>query len=192
MLEAFLLAKENFTPEADAYNIWGMGLGYHVYALYQITHGSTDIYVYDTDPFLFDIARSGKLGSWQDVFNDPRIHFVPDPDVTRFSTALTSEKTKIILHMPSVHKLPEDTQAQVERKNVLKKLQITINSFEEQKDDIYLNFYKNIKNADGYAEELFPEYERKNVVIVAAGPSLDKNIHVLKEALDNHAPIKVL
>ena len=192
MLEAYRLAKENFTPEADSYRIWGMGLGYHVYALWQITHGSTDIYVYDTDSFLFDIARSGKLGPWQDIFKDPRIHFVTDPDLTKFSGALNAEGAKFILHMPSVHKLTEDTQAQADRKAILKKLQITINSFEEQKDDIYLNFYKNIKNTDGYAEDLFPEYEGQNVVIVAAGPSLDKNIHVLKEALDNHAPIKVL
>lgn len=192
MLEAYRLAKENFTPEADSYRIWGMGLGYHVYALYRLTHGSTDIYVYDTDSFLFDIAKSGKLGPWQEVFSDSKIHLIEDPDSTKFSASLAEEGTKIILHMPSVHKLPKETQAQTERKNVLKKLQITINSFEEQKDDIYLNFYKNIKNADGYAEDLFPEYEGQNVVIVAAGPSLDKNIHILKTALDNHAPIKVL
>lgn len=192
MLEAYRLAKENFKPEADSYRIWGMGLGYHVYALWQITHGSTDIYVYDTDAFLFDIARSGNLGPWQNVFNDPRIHFITDPDANKFSASITSDNVKIILHMPSVHKLPEFTQAQSEMKAVLKKLQITINSFEEQKDDIILNFYKNIKNVDGYAEELFPKFENQNVVIVAAGPSLDKNIHILKEALDNHAPIKIL
>lgn len=192
MLEAYRLAKENFKPEADSYRIWGIGVGYHIYALYSLTHGSTDIYVYDTDSFLFDIAKSGKLGPWQEVFSDSRIHLIEDPDATKFSASLKAEGAKIILHMPSVHKLPEDTQAQKDKKNVLKKLQITINSFEEQKDDIYLNFYKNIKNAEGYAEDLFPEYEGQNVVIVAAGPSLDKNIHVLKEALDNHAPIKVL
>ncbi len=192
MLEAYRLAKENFTPEADSYRIWGMGLGYHVYALYQLTHGSTDIYVYDNDSFLFDIAKSGKLGPWQEVFSDPRIHLIEDPDATKFSASLAEEETKIILHMPSVHKLPEYSQAQTERKNILKKLQITINSFKEQKDDIILNFYRNIRNVDGYAEELFPEFENQNVVIVAAGPSLDKNIHVLKTALDNHAPIKVL
>ena len=192
MLEGYILAKENFTPEADAYHIWGMGAGYHIYALYQLTHGSTDIYVYDTDSILFDIAKSGKLGPWQEVFSDPRIHLIEDPDVTKFSASITSDNVKIILHMPSVHKLSENSAAQTGRKNVLKKLQITVNSFEEQKDDIYLNFYKNIKNADGYAEDLFPEYEGQNVVIVAAGPSLDKNIHVLKEALDHHAPIKVL
>lgn len=192
MLEAYRLAKENFTPEADSYRIWGMGLGYHVYALYQLTHGSTDIYVYDTDSFLFDIAKSGKLGPWQEVFSDSRIHLIEDPDATKFSSSITAEGTKIILHMPSVHKLSEGTQAQTGRKNVLKKLQLTINTFEEQKNNIYLNFYKNITNTDGYAEDLFPEYEGQNVVIVAAGPSLDKNIHILKDALDNHAPIKVL
>ena len=192
MLEAYFLAKESFAPEVDSYHIWGIGLGYHIYALYEITHGSTDIYIYDTDSFLIDIARSGKLGPWQDVFKDPRIHFIADPNLTKFSESITSDKIKIILHMPSVHKLPEDTLSQSERKAVLKKLQITINSFKEQKDDIYLNFYKNIKNVDGYAEDLFTEYECQNVVIVAAGPSLDKNIHVLKEALDNHVRIRVL
>ncbi len=192
MLEAYRLAKENFTPESESYRIWGMGLGYHVYALYQLTHGSTDIYVYDTDSFLFDIAKLGKLGSWQEIFHDPRIHLIEDPDSTKFSASLAEEGTKIILHMPSVHKLPEGTPHQAEKKSILKRLQLTINTFEEQKDDIYLNFYKNVKHVDGFAEELFPEYEGQNVVIVAAGPSLDKNIHILKDALDNHAPIKVL
>lgn len=192
MLEAYRLAKENFTPEADSYRIWGIGAGYHIYALYQLTHGSTDIYVYDTDSFLFDIANSGKLGPWQEVFSDSRIHLIEDPDATKFSSSLATEGAKFILHMPSVHKLPEGNPSQAKRKTILKRLQLTINTFEEQKDDIYLNFYKNIKNMDGYAEDLFPEYEGQNVVLVAAGPSLDKNIHVLKEALNKHASIKVL
>lgn len=192
MLEAYRMAKENFKPEADSYRIWGIGAGYHIYALYQLTHGSTDIYVYDTDSFLFDIAKSGKLGSWQEVFSDSRIHLIEDPDATKFSASLAEEGTKIILHMPSVHKLPEGPPRQAEKKSILKRLQLTINTFEEQKNNIYLNFYKNIKHVDGFAEELFPEYEGQNVVIVAAGPSLDKNIHILKNALDDGIPLKVL
>ncbi len=192
MAEAYALAKENFDPKADAYHIWGMGLGYHVYALYEKTHGSTDIYVYDNDPILFDIARSGDLGSWQDDFNDPKIHLIHDNDITKFSASLLSENSKFIIHLPSLHKLPESTLPEKERKGILKKLQITINTFEEQRDDIYLNFYKNLRNSDGFAEDLFPEYEGQTVVLVAAGPSLDKNIHVLKEAMDNNAPIKVI
>lgn len=192
MAEAYALAKENFDPKANAYHIWGMGLGYHVYALYQITHGSTDIYVYDNDQILFDIARSGDLGSWQNVFNDPKIHLIHDTDITKFSASLLAEGAKFILHLPSIHKLSENTIQEKERKSILKKLQITINTFEEKRDDIYLNFYKNLKNSDGFAEELFPEYAGQTVVLVAAGPSLDKNIHVLKEAMYNNAPIKVI
>ena len=192
MAEAYALAKENFDPKADAYHIWGMGLGYHIYALYEKTHGSTDIYVYDNDPILFEIASSGELGTWQDVFKNPRIHLIHDTDITKFSASLLSENSKFIIHLPSLHKLPESTLPEKERKDILKKLQITINTFEEQRDDIYLNFYKNLKYSNGFAEDLFPEYDGQTVVLVAAGPSLDKNIHVLKEAMDNNAPIKVI
>ncbi len=192
MSEAYDLAKENFDPKADAYHIWGIGLGYHIYALYKKTHGSTDIYVYDNDQILFDIAQSGELGTWQNIFTDTRIHLIHDTDFTKFSASLSSENSKFVIHLPSLHKLPENTLREKERKSILKKLQITLNTFEEQKDDIYLNFYKNLKNTNGFAEELFPDYEDQTVVLVAAGPSLDKNISVLKEALDNNSPIKVL
>ena len=192
MSEAYTLAKENFAPEADAYHIWGMGLGYHIYALYQITNGSTDIYVYDNDPILFDLARLEKLGPWQAVFSSPKVHLIPDTDIKEFAASLAKENSKYIIHMPSLQKLPENDPAQIERKKILKKLQITINSFADQKDDIYINFYKNKKNADGFAEDLFPEYEGKTVIVIAAGPSLDKNINVLKDALDKGTPVKVI
>jgi hypothetical protein len=192
MSEAYTLAKENFAPEADEYHIWGIGLGYHIYALYQITNGSADIYVYDNDPILFDLARSGKLGPWQNVFTSPKIHLIPDSDIKGFAASLAKENSKYIIHMPSLLKLPENDSSQIERKKILKKLQITINSFADQKDDIYINFYKNKKNADGYAEELFPEYDGKTVIVIAAGPSLDKNIKDLKEAYDKNTPIKII
>ncbi len=192
MMEANILAKEAFTPEADSYHVWGMGLGYHIYALYQISHGSADIYVYDNDSFLFDIAQSGELGPWQNTFKSKRIHFINDQDITHFSASLAIENSKYLIHLPSLYKLPEITQSQLERKTILKKIQITINSFSEQKNDILLNFYRNVKNTDGFAEELFEEYEGKTIVIVAAGPSLDKNIHILKKAVDDGVPIKIL
>ncbi len=192
MLEAYRLAKENFTPEAEAYHIWGMGLGYHVYALYQLTHGSTDIYVYDTDSFLFDIAKSGKFGAWQVIFGGPRIHLIEDPDITRFSEALTDQSNKFIIHKPSLLKLANNDTFEIKRKSILNRIFIMLNSFDEQKQDIYLNFYKNLKYADGYAEELFSEYEGQNVVVVAAGPSLDKNILLLKDALDSGINLKVI
>lgn len=192
MLEGYILAKENFTPEADAYHIWGIGAGYHIYALYQLTHGSTDIYVYDNDSFLFDIARSECLGPWQEVFGNPRIHLITDPDVTKFSASLSCENNKYLIHRPSMLKLPENTGSEIQRKKILQKLQITLVSFENQKNDIYLNFYKNIKYSDDYAENLFPEFAGQTVVVVAAGPSLDKNIGVLKKALEDGAKIKVI
>ncbi len=192
MAEAFTLAKENFAPEAEAYHIWGMGLGYHVYALYRITNGSTDIYVYDNDHFLFDIAKSEKIGPWQSVFNDPKIHFVADPEIAKFSHALSNENDRFFIHMPSLLKLPENNSKDAERKIILSKIHITLNSFADQKDDIYINFYKNIKNADGFAEELFDEYSDQTIILAAAGPSLDKNIDVLKKALDEGIPLKVI
>ena len=192
MLEGYILAKENFTPEADAYHIWGIGAGYHIYALYQLTHGSTDIYVYDNESFLFDIARSGCLGPWQEVFSNPRIHLITDPELTKFSSSLSRENNKCLIHRPSMLKLPENTEFEIQRKKLLQKLQITLISFDEQKNDIYLNFYKNIKYSDDYAENLFSEFAGQNVVVVAAGPSLDKNIGVLKKALEDGAKIKVI
>ena len=124
MAEAYALAKENYDPKADAYHIWGMGLGYHVYALYEKTHGSTDIYVYDNDPILFEIASSGELGTWQDVFKNPRIHLIHDTDITKFSASLLSENSKFIIHLPSLHKLSESTLPEKERKGILVCVQI--------------------------------------------------------------------
>ena len=192
MEEAYILARKILAPEADEYHIWGMGLGYHVYALYQVTNGSADIYVYDNDPILFDIARSEKIGPWQGVFNNNRIHLIPDENYVRFSESLSKPGNKIFIHTPSFQKLPENDSAQIEKKKILKKIQITINSYSDNKDDIGINFYRNIKHTDGFAEDLFSDYKDQIVIVIAAGPSLDKNISVLKEALDNNVPIKVI
>ena len=191
MKEGYELAKEAFDPKAYNYSIWGMGLGYHIVELMEITNDAPDIYVYDNESYLFEIAREGLLGLWQKKLNSPKIHMIYDPDSTKFMDSLNREHNRIFIHMPSVYKLPEKNPNEINQKNVLKKLQIYLTSFEQSKDYINLNFYQNIKNIDNYAEELFGSFQNKHSVIIAAGPSLDKNIDVLKNFIDEGLQINV-
>lgn len=191
MKEGYELAREAFDPKAYSYTIWGMGLGYHIIELMEITNEAPSIYVYDNESFLFDIAKDGILGSWQKKLNTPKIHMIYDPDSTKFMESLNREHNRVFIHMPSVYKLPETNPEEINQKNVLKKLQIYLTSFEQAKDYIYLNFYQNIRNVNNYAEELFCSFKDKHSVVIAAGPSLDKNIDVLKSFIDEGLKINV-
>ncbi len=192
MNEGFILANEAFEPKASKYIIWGLGLGYHVYALNELLNDSAAIYIYDNDKFLIDLTNDMYFGVWQEVFNKSNIKLMYDPDMTQFMNAILSKDTKTFIHMPSVFKLPDSSEVLRHRKTVLKKLRIQLDSYDQIKNTLMVNFYRNIRNTDKYAEELFPVFDDKNVVVVGAGPSLDANLDKLKEVIENGGSFLVI
>lgn len=184
ILESFQFAEYYYDPYCEDYVVFGLSLGYHITRL--VNFGAEQIHVYENN---LEIIRAvcRYTGLLEQHIGQVFIHY--DPDLTQFSAKIkrqTEEKFKVILHSPSIRTIENPTlRARFEQ------LFIADSSIRNQKNSMISNFYSNIKNCDGSVEELRESFSGKNIFLIAAGPSLDKNITQLKDKPQNSLIVAV-
>ena len=173
--EAFTLASSWYKEEIQSYIVYGYGLGYHIKELAELDSG-IDIEVYEADINILKLAAAyTQFGS---IIAKQQVKLVYDPDYTKLLQRLTqlTEEEKFVIHYPSLRN--------VHNSNIKEKLEnyfIQYSSIENQRKLMNRNFKQNIRHYDGLAEEVQEKFWNKNLYIIAAGPSLDKNYQQLKE-----------
>jgi hypothetical protein len=169
---------ENQLKESGRYHLLGIGLGYEAYHLYHMTKKSIPIDVYESDLQL--IALTVKYLRMDIALKDMiTIHY--DPDLQLLKKALGKKDEQVLLYPPAIRNI----QNQVLRRS-FEKFSILEESIRCNRILMNANYLQNEKNfvehrnEVGVVDELEEEFKNKTVYIIAAGPSLDKNIMELK------------
>lgn len=157
----------------EAYVVFGIGLGYHVEAIYEKVAGRSRIEVYETDREMIRLAY--EYGRMKKI-NGDSVKAVHDWDGRLFAEAISGRDVQIIMHYPSIKKI-EDRNIRAS----FEKFFISDSTVKETKDLMFMNYKSNTALCRHNADGILPEIEGKKVIIVAAGPSLDKNVHLLKK-----------
>lgn len=169
--EAMDFAKYYYDIEQDSYLIWGLGLIYHIREMFLLDNGIT-IRVFESDlDVIYHCFRANRFPRLLREFN---FSLVYDPDFTQIVSALKNAEN-LIIHSPSLR--------HIENAGIREKMEqffIKDSGKRNVKALFESNSRENFRNMDGYVDDLKPEFEGKDVVIVAAGPSLDKNVEQLK------------
>lgn len=167
---------------------FGFGLGYHIKEILKKCGEKNIVYIYENDIELFYTAI--KNIDYSDIFKDERVHIVVSKDIDSFRVILYEnikwyDSNKIMTAiMPNFKKIYENDVVDFLTivKNILKGKIIDKNTmfyFAQKWSDCLnkdlkyvLNSYNisNFKNA----------FKDKPIVIVSAGPSLSKNVELLK------------
>lgn len=176
--EARLLAETWYRPEAERYLVFGMGLGYVVRELLKMSE-YCNIAVFESDSVLIDLA--GKFGCLEEIMATGRVSIVADEQASAFSEAVKKADShdEVCFFYPSV-RLVKD----IALRERLEDTFINQSSQRVQYGALYGNFVRNSKNYDASITELKGKFDGKRVYLVAAGPSLDKNIEELKKVGD--------
>lgn len=171
MEEARKLVESGYDPEKSRYAVYGCGLGYHVYQLYQVSHGSVPITVYERDPRVVEYAKSYGVLDW---IPEELLEIVVTEDVLDFLKDVDNEETGILLHLPSIRQIPDE----IDREGLLQVYvqQSTMNIFCR---DAEINFWRNIQSGIDSVEQIDVRRLKKDMVVVAAGPSLDSSMEFL-------------
>ncbi|MDE6608268.1 MAG: hypothetical protein K2K54_11015 [Lachnospiraceae bacterium] len=86
----------------EAYIVFGIGLGYHIEAIYNKVLGRSEIEVYETDKEMISLAcEYGRMGK----LNEENITIRHDEDGSLFAKAISGRDVQIIMHYPSVKKI---------------------------------------------------------------------------------------
>lgn len=178
----------------------GIGLGYTLRRLWDTRRSDFfDVAVLEADPRVFRLSlQTTRL---DDIFAEPRARFYLGPDLTEWPAfvrgimpAVMSSTLRILPHHPSLQCYAAFYQAALE--TIKQQITLTRAEFDllirtgpHIQENLWLNLpaiFRSISlhQARGGLRGL-------PAVVIAAGPSLDKNVHHLKNARDRAALIAV-
>lgn len=159
--------------EADAYVVFGFGLGYHIEQL-ATRQPDAMITVYEPDIGVLATAFQCRDMTW--ILQHPNIHIIHDAEYKELLNHLDKGAVEVILHYPSIAVIPDERI-----REQLEGIKVRIENISLYDKQFKKNMEKNFSNIKQSAEVLQPYFKDKQVIIVAGGPSLDKNVHYLKE-----------
>lgn len=172
MTEARRYVKELFNPELDKYAIYGCGLGYYAYQLYLESYGSVNITVYEPDPLMIELAKNYGVLNW---IPTDCLNIVCDDDILTFLNAIDNDDTGLIFHIPTM----ENIKVKYEL-DAIKSMLISQNTERFLRLHRYINFWRNAHKNIPCASTIDKSKLKKNFAVVAAGPSLDLDIELLR------------
>lgn len=183
MDEARILVETCFDPTKEEYIVWGCGLGYHIVRLYEVAKGAIKITVFDEEQEILQLAQ--EQGILSDIPSE-RFCLIYDPDGTKFVKTLENRNNGILLHFPSIKKIQNKCL-----KDALHALFAGWNGTIQLRNELAINFRKNLKNCKHNVDELADKFFYMDIVLVAAGPSLDSNIEFLRESKEKKVIVAV-
>ncbi|MBA2874629.1 motility associated factor glycosyltransferase family protein [Thermaerobacillus caldiproteolyticus] len=165
-------------PLANMYCLFGFGLGYHVEQL-MAKEPSKKIIVIDTD--ISTIQAAIHHIDLTDILSNENVQFIilNNPiQIQEFIRNLDLDSSNIKWIIPQSW---ISTITNSSLKEILEDIKIKEMSFLRMKNIMEENFQNNIQLFDSHIGSLLGQFEGKKAALVAAGPSLDDNIDVLKQ-----------
>lgn len=164
-----MLARYYAKPDTYNYNVFGFGFGYHIKALlesdrrFRINAIETNIEVLTMAFMYIDLA---------DILSNDRfsLEYCPlDNFADSFKNLLNnSENSSLLIHYPSLATLEDGVL-----KQSLNNYFINFSSMYSQENYLNWNFYYNMKLNSKSADTLKDNFKSKDIIYVAAGPSLN-------------------
>lgn len=180
MIDPSTAAKEFicewYLPEKKEYYILGLGLGYHVSELLKMSKAVSVIVL---ESSIEAILLAMRFFDWSEVLETERLQIKYESKVNMLLKAVT-ENSMLLIHYPFLQCMEAGKE-----KDTLENYFISINSMREQKRDMDDNFFLLQNMGLGEGSGIISKIRDKILVIVAAGPSLEKELSVLREAQRN-------
>lgn len=175
--EACEFAERYYDVTLDEYIIYGFGLGYHCAALASMDEGQ-NLYIYENSISI--IVQSMMANSMDWLWRNNNIHLIYDPDLRQLSERLSStqsdisSETSFVIHYPSLRHIGNpDIRQKFEQ------VFIRDSGIRNSRALMESNFKYNVTKYTDVVDALGDDFAGKRAIIVAAGPSLDKNVELL-------------
>lgn len=185
--ESFLLVHSWYHDEIDEYVVYGMGLGYHIKELCDFDD-TIKIKVIESDLNSLNIALS--CNNFEENLLSEQLEIIFDPDWIMLGEELRQfesyTRKRFIVYEPAIHLIGNK-----EKKEAIEDFFIGYQSVKNQVQNLKRNFWRNVKKYDFSIDNLKNLWIGKNIFLIAAGPSLDKNILELKRKPSNSIFIAV-
>lgn len=172
MWEAYLMAKQLFTPEKTSYSLWGCGLGYLPYQLYLYTGGAAKIRVYEPNEKMVRYGKNYGVLAW---IPQDRLEVTVSGDILPFFDSIADETVGYYIHEPACFMIQKEQQAIVGNFLMVERTRRV------RMKDLQINYYRNIANITQTVSDFDGNRMKKEMIVVGAGPSLDDTMDYLRK-----------
>lgn len=177
--EAGMIAREWFQDNQSEYYIYGLGFGYHISELLELDD-QIDIHVYESDLKIIQLACA--FGYMDKLLDSDRVDIIYDPDFKQLNADINplGEDSKFVIYYPALRN--------ISNRYIREKLEdyfISSSSITNQLHKLNNNFKKNVQDDVESVDVLKEKFYKKDLYIIAAGPSLDRNFMELKNVSKN-------
>ena len=184
-IEGHMFAEYYSKPDIYNYNVFGFGFGYHIRALLDLDRRfiinaiETNIDVLTFAFMYIDLT---------DILSNKRfsLEYCPiNHSVNSFGAVLNkSENTPLLIHYPSLLTLENGLL-----KQSLQDYFINLSSIYSQEKYLNWNFYYNMKLNNKSIDDIKQNISNKNIIYVAAGPSLNYYFDYLRNNMHTNNTI---
>lgn len=176
--EGLRFADRFLESGASVYHVAGLGFGYQ--AAIMSRNPLFQINVYEEDKNVIELARKYS-DAWEVLEERKHVTIIEDEGYKKFvKVAQECEdgmaQGKVCLYYPSIQ-----TIADSHLRSNMEALFLQMDNSKRWADNLLINFTYNTKHLKQEAGMLRKQFEGKTVFLIAGGPSLDKNIHLLNE-----------
>ncbi len=172
MTDAQRFAETYFDVTQEAYLGIGLGMGLHWEVLHQ-QNPDMKLDIVEPDIGVLQLAFTYMDMSWYFDSDGVTIHY--DPDCKTMLSLLEDADRRMVALRPYIRHIRNEKV-----RHVLEECMLREDTIRQQKNDFYLNSKANFAKCVAYVDELESDLQGRTVVLVAGGPSLDKNIEELK------------
>lgn len=160
--------------------MYGLGFGYHVKELLKRIDLDSEVFLFDLDMEIHDIAN--KYNLLEDIKNDNRVKIILGNNENFYKefTNKISLVEDIIVYEPLLKALEDKYDNFKEAIKSYKIAKINLEKFEPtMKENEEINIGNNYNTIGEFLKKF--KLENKPIVIASAGPSLEKDLNTMKE-----------
>lgn len=177
-----LLYAEAVNSNTEVCVIFGFGLGYHIQEI-TARYPNLEIYVIESD--IEQIRKAVSYRNLSDILKNEHVNILYCKEIEEYADNLNKiinlcerNKLECKMWMPSIKSIENQ-----KLRELLERYKLSFFSMDYFKDTLENNFEKNISLKDSNVIDIKYDIEKKDVLLIAAGPSLDTEIVNLKKML---------
>lgn len=181
--EAKAFADNIYSEDIELFFVIGLALGYHLHALAEMLSPDQGIIVLENNENLYNLAKDRALYDKLENNSQVTIHkaFTVKDYISLLQKFIGNDNLKLFIYGPSLDSFPEEF---IEVKELIEEYRVKEQSITSYLQMMQKNFYENINHYQYSVDKLFGKYVNQPIILVAAGPSLDRNVNLLKEVKD--------
>jgi hypothetical protein len=176
--EAEVYIDEHYDVNISEYIVIGFGFAYHIQSLLE-KNQNIKLHIFENNLYVLKAAMENM--DLESILTNHNVKVILETDPQSYMSKLeevcNASGRKLLIYLPALQAMDESF---TEVRYLLEEYRINKRLI-KSRGELEQNFIENIKSYNKSIDGLFNHFEGIPVVIVSAGPSLDKNIKLLKQ-----------